>query len=267
MRSPACRSANDDRRERERERDAERVRRDERATHEPAASPVRRRALAVPYELGPKGVGRLQRRDYAGVAGFDRQPPSPPFPRFPPTRPLTTSPAKPRASLTMSVLARRSFGKGGARVMPRYFDRSVGRRAQSSASASSEARTGRHARDDRPRRDVPRDDGSRADERAGADANAAEHHRPGADRRPALDDRAAAAPSRPAVCRAPEPDVARGVLSFTNITPWPTKTSSSIVTPSQMNVWLWILQRAPMTAPRWISTNGPMRVSSPIAHP
>ena len=33
-----------------------------------------------------------------------------------------------------------------------------------------------------------------------------------------------------------------GRLSLTNITPCPTKTSSSIVTPSQMNVWLWILQ-------------------------
>ena len=41
------------------------------------------------------------------------------------------------------------------------------------------------------------------------------------------------------------------------MTPCPTKTSSSIVTPSQMNVWLWILQRAPTTAPRWISTNVP----------
>ena len=30
-----------------------------------------------------------------------------------------------------------------------------------------------------------------------------------------------------------------------NITPWPMKTSSSIVTPSQMNVWLEILQRRP----------------------
>ncbi len=35
------------------------------------------------------------------------------------------------------------------------------------------------------------------------------------------------------------------------VTPWPMKTSSSIVTPSQMNVWLEILQRAPTTAPRW----------------
>src|SRR5919201_6834862 len=34
-----------------------------------------------------------------------------------------------------------------------------------------------------------------------------------------------------------------------------------------MNVWLWILQRAPTTAPRWISTNGPMRVPSPIVQP
>ena len=31
-----------------------------------------------------------------------------------------------------------------------------------------------------------------------------------------------------------------------NTTPWPTNTSSSIVTPSQMKVWLEILQRAPI---------------------
>src|SRR5713101_2632750 len=34
-----------------------------------------------------------------------------------------------------------------------------------------------------------------------------------------------------------------------------------------MNVWLSILQFAPTTAPRWISTNGPTRVLSPIRHP
>ena len=49
-----------------------------------------------------------------------------------------------------------------------------------------------------------------------------------------------------------------------NMTPWPTKTSSSIVTPSQTNVWLWILQRAPIEAFFWISTKVPIRVSSPI---
>ena len=70
-----------------------------------------------------------------------------------------------------------------------------------------------------------------------------------------------------AVCSSPFCVVARGNLSLTNITPWPTNTSSSIVTPSHTNVWLWILQRAPITTPRWISTNGPTRVSSPIAHP
>ena len=31
-----------------------------------------------------------------------------------------------------------------------------------------------------------------------------------------------------------------------NITPWPMKTLSSIVTPSQMKVWLEILQRLPI---------------------
>ena len=32
-------------------------------------------------------------------------------------------------------------------------------------------------------------------------------------------------------------------------------------------MWLWILHRSPITAPRWISTNGPIRVPAPIVHP
>ena len=40
----------------------------------------------------------------------------------------------------------------------------------------------------------------------------------------------------------PPSAVARGTLSLMNITPWPTNTRSPIETPSQMNVWLWILQ-------------------------
>ncbi len=40
-----------------------------------------------------------------------------------------------------------------------------------------------------------------------------------------------------------------------------------MVTPSQMNVWLEILHRAPTVAFFWISTNAPTRVSSPMAHP
>src|SRR5215510_10623378 len=45
------------------------------------------------------------------------------------------------------------------------------------------------------------------------------------------------------------------------------KTLSSIVTPSQMNVWLEILQRRPTVAFFWISTNAPILVSSPISQP
>src|SRR5260370_4974698 len=45
------------------------------------------------------------------------------------------------------------------------------------------------------------------------------------------------------------------------------KTSSSIKTPEQMNVWLEILQRAPIAASRWTSTNAPRRVSSPMLQP
>ena len=48
---------------------------------------------------------------------------------------------------------------------------------------------------------------------------------------------------------------------------WPTKTSSSSITPSQMKVWLEILQREPMRAPFWISTNVPIFTSSPISQP
>jgi hypothetical protein len=44
-------------------------------------------------------------------------------------------------------------------------------------------------------------------------------------------------------------------------------TPSPIVTPQQMNVWLWTLQRAPITAPPWISTNVPICVPSPIRQP
>ena len=35
-------------------------------------------------------------------------------------------------------------------------------------------------------------------------------------------------------------------MSLMNITPWPMKTSSSMVTPSQMKVWLEILQLRPI---------------------
>src|SRR5260370_15420860 len=45
------------------------------------------------------------------------------------------------------------------------------------------------------------------------------------------------------------------------------KTSSSILTPEQMNEWLEILQFDPITAPRWISTKGPTRLPLPIVQP
>ena len=45
------------------------------------------------------------------------------------------------------------------------------------------------------------------------------------------------------------------------------KTLSSMVTPSQTNVWLDILQRRPTRAFFCISTNAPILVSSPISHP
>jgi len=51
------------------------------------------------------------------------------------------------------------------------------------------------------------------------------------------------------------------------MTPWPTNTSSSSVTPEQMKVWLDTLHQRPMTAPACTSTNAPMRDSSPTRHP
>jgi hypothetical protein len=45
------------------------------------------------------------------------------------------------------------------------------------------------------------------------------------------------------------------------------KTLSSMVTPSQMKVWLEILQDLPTLAFFWISTNAPIFVWSPISHP
>ena len=68
-------------------------------------------------------------------------------------------------------------------------------------------------------------------------------------------------------CGLPSGFVARGKRSLVNITPWPTKTSSSITTPSQMNVCEEILQRAPTVAFFWISTNAPMREPSPTVQP
>ncbi len=69
------------------------------------------------------------------------------------------------------------------------------------------------------------------------------------------------------VWRPPPATVDRGYMSLMKVTLWPMKTSSSMVTPSQMKVWEEILQCPPMTAPFWISTNVPILVSSPIVQP
>ena len=66
----------------------------------------------------------------------------------------------------------------------------------------------------------------------------------------------------PFVRTRPLPSVARGQRSLMNITPWPMKTSSSIVTPSQMKAWLEILQRAPIFAPRWTSNRSGFHLQS-----
>ena len=56
-------------------------------------------------------------------------------------------------------------------------------------------------------------------------------------------------------------------VSLTNITPWPTKQSSPIVTSSQMKACDCTRVRAPITTPFWISVNGPTKQSSPILQP
>src|ERR1019366_833132 len=51
------------------------------------------------------------------------------------------------------------------------------------------------------------------------------------------------------------------------VTLCPMKTSSSIWTPSQMKVWLEILQFSPTLAFFWISTKAPILVLAPIEQP
>src|SRR5271166_1261248 len=51
------------------------------------------------------------------------------------------------------------------------------------------------------------------------------------------------------------------------VTLWPMNTLSSIVTPSQIKLWLETLQFFPTVAFFWISTNAPIFVFSPIWQP
>jgi hypothetical protein len=60
--------------------------------------------------------------------------------------------------------------------------------------------------------------------------------------------------------------VALGWRSLMNETLWPMKTSSSMVTPSQTNVWLDTFTFRPTFACFWISTNVPILELSPISH-
>src|SRR5262249_17683526 len=60
------------------------------------------------------------------------------------------------------------------------------------------------------------------------------------------------------VCSPPLAAVALGYTSLMKVTLWPTNTLSSISTPSQINVWLEILQRRPTVEFFWISTNAPI---------
>ena len=108
------------------------------------------------------------------------------------------------------------------------------------------ADTGRYACHRRPWRHVARDHRAGADECADTDAHSTEDDGARTDRRPVLDERSKQLPVRPPPGARRSAVVARGCLSFTNMTPCPTNTSSSISTPSQTKVWLWILQRSPI---------------------
>src|SRR6185437_13316799 len=113
-----------------------------------------------------------------------------------------------------------------------------------------------------PRLHVPRDYGSSPDDRPGTDYQAAQE--------PILapsSTRVSSSFQSASVRSNPSSVVACGYLSLTNTAPCPTNTPSPIITPVQMKAWLWILQSAPIWAPRWISTNGPTRVLSPILQP
>ena len=100
----------------------------------------------------------------------------------------------------------------------------------------------RVAGDDRPGRHVAGDYGAGAHQRIGADAQAGENDAPEPIAAPRSTVVRCIAQS-PSVLSSPLAPSARGKRSLTNITPWPTNTSSSMSTPSQTNVWLWILQR------------------------
>ena len=87
-------------------------------------------------------------------------------------------------------------------------------------------------------------DGSGADQSIFADGDAGEDRGVRADAALAL--RGGTTAQSASDCGEPSALVARGYLSFVNITPWPIKTLSSIVTPSQRNEWHEILHRRPI---------------------
>src|SRR6188472_4113598 len=62
--------------------DADGVRRDQRAMHDPATAAVRRHALAASYKLLAKGVGCIQRRNQSSIAGLVDIHPLPRSPEF-----------------------------------------------------------------------------------------------------------------------------------------------------------------------------------------
>ena len=126
-----------------------------------------------------------------------------------------------------------------------------------------------NAGDRRAGRQSRRDDRAGADERARADPHPAEHDGAGPDRGAAARRRVgSSSQSLVASGALPSVVVAAGRLSLTNMTPCPTKTSSPIVTPSQMNVWLWILQRcADRRAALDLDERCRSRVPSPMRQP
>ena len=114
-----------------------------------------------------------------------------------------------------------------------------------------------------PAGDVPGHHRAGADRRPGADPDAAEDRRAGADRGAALDH----GPQQLPVGLALQLAVGVGrprALVVDEDDPVADEDLVLDPTPSQMKVWLWILQAAPISAPRWISTKVPIRVPAPI---
>ena len=111
------------------------------------------------------------------------------------------------------------------------------------------------------------DDAAGADDGAFADGDVGQDGAAGADGGALLDQGGFHLPVRLGLQAAARGWWLAGSVSLMKVTLWPMKTLSSMVTPSQMKVWLEILQFLPTAAFFWISTKAPILVLSPISQP